>query len=970
MKILLWAALTALLLPAANSALAQAQDDKCLPVLGNWSWTPDEVNTNRRVLAQIRTDPAARDVPLVSINHLRKYSECRKWAADHQSMIFYELLRTHDALSAVKRLFDLGAGMSTSYVAGGIFSGVVARTGVGTLLTTSATNTLDDWVFGDWEEQQGDALEAAYQALRSENPGVSDGALIDRLKDRMMAWGSSPQTVKWMDDVLMKFTVRRLLTDRQPKPVANPYQALRRAVTTVDAAFASKKPTTDLTIANAKAVAESASAGLAVGRQADWSMLDRKYKLIQRSLGSAAPGAISDAVTDAQKRNSLGLTREETEAIADELKRRQALSKGVSSAKEIGRHSAELATLSTSLGWKEGAKAFTALGDSSVAYSQLLQSLAGSTLGPPGPWQLISAANAVFSLGNSLSRAFGGGGKKDDGLAKALEHIFAALRSIDHQLQGLRQEQRENFEYAQRHLEVLVELASNDALAGVQSCRRMSAAYERWVSSTGLVDLRKALSDPNADQSMRLRATQCMEWLNSGASIPFMPNGINVLFKQRLETATKVAKFEQESAGFKNRGFLLAEKYYPLLLSLLDDEATLSSLQDRTFVYEPIENASELGERMLQAGYPFAKDWRLGDYMRPLLSSATVAAVATSALVLKPAAAFLDDANSVGKIDASFGTFAAVERELFALVLVALAQERLMSGSPIAERVDSILEESDLRQALAARDTCAAVRGANLARCAVDTGVSTKLDIEKCEVKPNPQGVTWCSKWGLRQFKAKTEAAASALKAFPTLRQNVLLVRLWRLGGRERTSRTWAPRYKQALGLRGNAEHGGRDAGALLLSRMFNGLRVVQLSSAVLNEQLDAYINDGVYFTRLAGACDGIRSRDLLGIARCVDGACNYEIGRDDEGEPRIFKRGTKQMKEDAEEDAQACVMAAMPDPTRFADASLLRTGGSAELGEIAAKLSMSISFDEVFRRLTNDDRAALVGTLRPLTYP
>jgi hypothetical protein len=961
---------------ALVAPLATAQDN-CLPVVGNWTWTADEINSNRRAIDSIEAATSAKVDPPVIITNWNKYKECTRWMTDHHAAIFYDLLQAHDDAAVTKRFFDIGVGGALAYTGAALFTGLVAKVGAASLLQTHGGNILDDWVFGTEPEKEfADAAWTTFKALKAANPNDSDGQLLQKLKDRLTTWKVQSSTLNWLDDTLVKVIVREkvLGNDSKTPTIPNAEARARQSLKRVDDQIKAHQSTISKTIDASKRVAEAGGKTFAdSASRSDWDALNKKYRELQSTHGGATDAAIQAAATDEVKRKALKLSKDDVDALANELARKAVLREGIKSANELKQNSAELANLSMNLQWDEGARVFSELSASADAYGKLLGALAGSALGPPGPMQYVAAANAVFSIGGSLSRVFGGrGGGGDDGLARALKQIFAALRSLSEQLRDLRKEQRENFEYAQRHLEVLIELSSGESLNGVEACRRMNFTFAQWGATTGGRDIRAAIEDRKTAPSLMKYAMECKTWLTQARSYPFTANGVNVLYKQRLQAAAAVAgRYQQQTVEFKNKGFLLTEEYFPSLLSLIDQDKVTVAFQDRAFIFEPVEDQIDIGPRMQKVNFQIGSGWKLSNHVDQLLSSATIATVAESVLLMKPAAALLSNATSIGEIDQSYGQFADTEREFYGLILVSLAQERLMSGAPLAEVVDDVLTEDDQRETLARLESCGPKGSAARVACAIKMNVPADFDFEACTPVPDPAKTSLCAKWGRNQFNARVAAAVASLKAFPTLRQNVLAVRLWRAAHRSQNATNWTPAYASAWTLGDSTSSDAQnDAGSLVLSKMFRGLDVRRLSTqSPVGPELDPYLAKGRYFVRLAGRCEGMKHRALSGITECSNLVCTYDIGKDEEGKTRVIKTTDKAPKVDGDkDDPKACIVAALPEPEDFQSGALLRTGGALRLERLSSLFAMSIGFDKVFQSLTNDDRATLLKYYRPVT--
>lgn len=970
--------LALLLSTVLSPALSYAQGaEKCLPVAGNWTWTPDEVLRNEAQVKRILQDPKAHMNPPVAVISMAKYTDCVHWMTDHEAYVFNELLMAHEGLKANKSIFDFLNGSAIDFSTGSIFTGFAGKVGAGSLISKEVKSILDDVVFGGTDEEFAAAAASMFVKFEQANPKESAGQIKERIKDQLKAWGNvrEASTLKWMDDTLDKVILGQMANRFTPYAADKAEQIAKAKVIKVEKTFKENRPVLDRVVSGAEKAAASAPESVAGAESPDWPGLNKKYKDIRQAFGDVADEKIRAAATDSALRKRLNLTESDVGALVHEIGRRETLLNGTEQAKQLAKDGSQLAALSTNLGWPEGARVFNELSSAANQYANLMGALAGAALGPPGPMQMVAAANAVFSIGGSLSRVFGGGGsKQDDGLAKALQQIFTALRTISDQLRDLRKEQRDNFEYARRNLEVLIELSANQAFEGVESCRRTNFAYSDWIARTGGTEFRLALTSPVADPSLSLRAKSCYKWMRTTGMLPFNLNGINVLYKQRLAKVAEVAaKYPNQEVEFKNKGFVLAEVTFPQLRALLDATDPTVLLYDRDNLMEPNRPTDDIGKRMALAGHSIGVRWELENYLDQMLSSATVATVVESSLTMKPAAAWLANAGTIEETDQAFGQYASIERELYALLLIALAQERLMAGTHVAEQVDQILAESDRLANAAAMRSCLTTNRYspdNRATCSVVTSLPYDTDVTECPSVPNKDAASLCARWGTAKFQSMNAAAIAALKAFPTMRQNVLAARLWRIAGRGKLARDWAPRYRLAWDLQSAPSDLGKDAGAIALEQLFSGVEVMKLADhAVLNKQNDPFVQDGVYFARLAGQCQDIKERVLLQVASCDGVKCSHSLGKDDQGQDQIIEAVTGKPAKDLGENKEACIMGAMPTPELFASGSLLTTVAASRLSELSAHLSMSLAFDQVFQTMNNDDRATLLRNYRPAFF-
>lgn len=972
-------AFTGTILVTGFSAIvnAQAVEPRCLPVAGNSLWTANEIETNRTRIAYHERVVGEKFTAPVYANYRRKYDDCVAWMRDSESKVMYDLLGQYESMQGVRSLVvePLEVGLNLALSPLGPYGAPIKK---------RVLQGTQEMLFGKDAGAEIENIAAARVVdLQKKFPNDSLTQIMNRLKTELARTGQDlggleDSTTNWLDGVAHKVMLKRLMSEERPF-AADAQQSQQRLVAKVRQ-FEQGAKQQKTSVAQLKAQAELAAKSLqqgtlppaAGGAVADWDRLSKAKKELVAQVGSesTANGMLKAALGNDTLRRELGMSPEDLKALNEDIARRDSLRMAERSAKDIAAKSAELATAFNNLGWDEGARAFTALAQASDGLANAANALLSTAAGPPGPWQMLGAFNSMFSVANALSGAFGRAKRPDDGLAKALRQIYAGLRTVSEQLAQMRKEQSEHFRYAERSLDVLVELASNGALAGAKACQAMGEIRADWSRRTGGQDLLDALDSPLADALMEQRARECYIWLISAETIPIGDNGINVLFTQRLTSATDIAaRYQNELAAFKNLGFQRAERDWPALRSLVDSTPITITLKDRVSWSEPLIQVDDLGIRMKKAGLSRGESWTLSSLLdaKRMVSTATVATAAQGALVLQPALTKLVAAPSVAEADQAHGAFASILRDLYALTLVNVAQERLIAGGPIAEHVDLLLEESDLRSDRSRLGECLA-RGRLRAECAAATGVSPTLEVEACALVPNSDAKSFCARWGQRRFDAMVANAVTAIKAFPILRQNVLGARLWRLGRAHAHGVKGAPLYESALESRVNTLDPSADPGAIELSRLFGGLRIVPLGdSDVSDRQLDPHLKNGSYFARLAGACSGIRQRVLLMVSSCDGIGCSFEIGKTEEGKAHLVHRGQpNKLRGPEEKDANACVMAAMPSTEEFSHGRILATASLERIHSLSERLAMSIVFDNAYQAAGQDERALIALRLRP----
>lgn len=971
-----------------SSARAQAQqEDPCLPVSSNSYWTLEDIQRNQAAIDRIKNAPGkiAKVDPPVAVQYLPKYLDCKRWIRDSETYITRELLANYEVMQGIPRLFYAGVGLVLGRVD-------LDRLGpMGSLVERKVTGGLHDIFFGDLEKTGVvPMIESMFVQLQKQHPDDSLETILGRISGELKSAGSGfsglkPETIRFFEATARDLGMRQVLGTWKPfkrtdQEVATAKARLRQ----VDKMIAAKTEAVDGVKRQSAAIGGaikkvSSPTSSAPSNTRDWTRLSGLYRQLVASSGrDQAERTLNNAASDPKLQQALGISSDDAKALADDITAKAQLRVAAESARNVTDRSKELAQLANNLGWSEGASQFSNLASAASSFEQIATSLA-SAAGPPGPWQMVGAANGAFALAGALSNAFGGGGqKKDDGLAKALGQIMEGLRSINRQIADMRQEQRDHFAYAERYLELLVSMSAAEALSGISACQRTLLGYETWTETTDTRDVLVALTRPNSASDLRLRASQCKDWLWDDRFIPVGPGGVNPVYKQLLTVANDIAsRNDTIMAGFKNRGFLRTESYFPQLHSLVTTDDAPGLLSDRRSWLDQPTKSIDINERLVQTGHSIAGDWTVERLSDQLLSTSTVVTAAEAALLLQPASAALGSDGALRRLsdadtDAAHGMHSSVLRDLYGLALVALAQENLIAGGPVARLVDQLLDQSDVRDAELKIQKCVDESSAARISCASSMGVPLVAIGEECGMEPKPKAQTLCAKLGIRKFDEQVKAARLAIANFPTLRQNVLIARMWRLSSRETAKQRWAPNYEHALLERVETLDSSNDPGAFALRQIFNDMPVVQLGSTKAAGGLgDQYITEGIYFSRLSGSCDGIGERILIGSAVCKLGRCDAFIGRDVEGEQRILDVDTKKRHEAKPDDPELCIMGALPSAQEFGQGRILETVALQRIRDVVERLAMTITFDRVYATTDpakHSDRWAIVDSLRPPT--
>lgn len=950
------------------SAQSNDTQNKCMPVAGNWHWTHDDEIGNRRLVENLKKNPGAVAVDPVANTYRSRYMDCLLWMNDSDVYIVRDIARSYEGIHNSIDLFDTGSSIALAHPAGWLVPNAAAKVGLRGLLAAGSGSSLSELLFDNPDQSLTKDLVNEFHRQRNAPGSPNDAQIVEGLTSRLRGLGLETETVTWVENTLAKAA----LSPRGQPAVdraSGSSKAADAAALQANGRIKEAKQRVVQMQGNLGNTAERGAASMAAANFSSSRPLRDAYIALVSQYGEGgASSLLSAAAGDDEKSNLLGLTGDEASLISKDVEARRSMRESADQARQASRSARDLAGIAEALNWSEGARVFGGLAEVSNAYAGLLESLAGTAMTPPGPWQMVSAANQMFAMAGGLQRVFGGGAKRSDGgMKKSMEQIFKGLQTLSEQLRELRREQQDHFAYAERNLEVLVEVAAVQALDGVQACRRTSLLLAEWASRTGGTDARDAIASDAADPSLALRAKQCHDWLRAASTMPFGPGGVNVLFKQRLHKAAEVAaRHPQANAGFKNRGFHSAERDYPALRALLDDEDVPMLLGDRRSWHDPLSIGLDIGPRMMNAGHVVGGGWRMAEVSLQLLSAPTVAAIAESSLLLKPATAMLEDTKSLADSDRAFGVHASIEREMYALVLVALAQERLMSGVAVAERIEAILHESDVREKHDRFSECTA-RRQDAVTCGWKAGQPPNFVIENCTPKPVDNAPTFCGRWGKVRFEQKVADAKVAVRSYPVLRQNVLMARLWRMSNKHQLAADWAPRYRLAVVQNDAPTDLSADPAALILRRIFPDLLIQLLGKTeVVNGSTDVFMQHGRYFTRLTGQCSGIAERVLSTRAVCKAGHCDLSVGVDKDGKSRVLDKNNKPHSDDEEVKSDVCVMAALPTPDQFERSTILLTSGVERLELLAAQLAMSIGFDKAYLEMGNDDRAKVVRKYRP----
>ena len=974
---------TALLAAAPDAAQAQAQqDDPCLPTATRSYWTLDEVELNQRTIARMEKEPGVRiDPPVVGPN-LSKYLDCKRWMRDSETYVVHELLMKYEVMQGIPRLFDAGAELSLGY------AGFERLGPLGAMVKGKVTKGLHDALFGDLEKTGiVPLIENMFVELQKQHPNDSLEAILGRVTGELRRPGSgftglAPESIRYFESTVRDLGLRQMLgTWKAHKPTEQQVSAAKTRLLESNKAIAAKSKAVEEAKQQAAKVGDSikkvsSPASSPSASATDWTRLTGVYRqLVSTSGREQAEKVLTKAASDPVLQKSLGLSPAEAKALSEDIASKAALREASASARALADKSKEFAELAGNLGWADGAFQFSNLASAASSFEQITTALASSA-GPPGPWQMVGTANSAFALAGALSNAFGGRQKRDDSLAKALGQILEGLRSINRQIADMRQEQREHFAYSERFLEVLVEMSATDALSGIGACQRTLLAYTAWASAADTPDVRAALARPGPANELRLRASQCKDWLWDARAIPLGPGGVNIVYKQLLTVANEVAaKHQPAMAGFKNLGFLRTESHYPQLRSLVEADEAPGLLSERRNWLDQPTKAVDINQRLSLVGHTVAADWTVARLSGHLLSTSTVVTAAEAALLLQPAAAALSSDGLLrvldeAEADIAHGTHASVLRDLYGLALTALAQENLIAGGPVASLVDQLLAQGDTREAQLQVQECIASTNASRIACALSLGVPADEVQEACALEPKPDAATLCARLGAHRFEEKVKAARVAVANFPTLRQNVLAARLWRLSSRDATRERWSPGYAHALEQRVDTLDPGLDAGGVALRRLFKDMPVVQLGKTqIADNRNDQYLEEGIYFSRLSGDCDGITERALIGVAICKQGRCDARIGKDDEGRLRILNAETGKPHSSKPDDPQLCTMAALPSAQEFGQARILETMSLLRVRDVVERLAMALAFDHVYASTApgnHSERWAIIDSLRP----
>gem|GEM_PF-5291704 len=976
-----------------NPLAADAKGEQaCAAVPGNSYWTADEILYAQNLRFMVGKEvvlpsaPGALDI---------KYQRCLREIDDATAFNAHEVMQIYEDITgwsnSTSKLGAIALGMLVP--ADAALGGWLTKKAIGESVSSLARHING----GSATEIEGLITNMLLQEIKVK-PNASPQeilTLLDRIKNKIKSdTGYSTldaSTLRLLDSAAI-VAMSRLAEVRQRgqdiSQIQEPYKDSEAKTKIKKFEADLRERNKRITSAQSAAGQAAAAAGIHIQssnqKNADWNSLrERRQKLVERIGTAEADSALAEASKDPEALRNLAetlqLSNHETQILADDAHTRLELKKLSDDVKLRTKVISEMATLAENIGWNEGATSFAAAVKAAGDFSFLLDGLA-SFVGPPTPLQGLQMANSMFSLAGSLSSAFGSRKSTDDGLGNAIKQILSGLKAINDQLAQMRKEQREHFAYAERHLEILVELAASEQWAGLDSCRSALAELSAFTAVTGITELRTALAEslfPDAD------ARSCASWLMQPNVSPITFDGHDVrpVYKQLVSTGAKVAGAHAPLvAELKNQNFEEAEKSFPLLRSLLDDKDATGLLEPRTRWSGPSTFAvDDIGERLKAAGRNVGQTWKVSDLTHQMLSTPTVLQTAKAAIVLRPAASMLlPDSSGVASNDQSDRKHINFRNNIlgaqFAISLVALAQENLLSGALLADHIDILLDEADQREALAKLISCRklapmaiCLMRADLeqlpvvAGCDYQTGDPAAKCLS-CPEKPNPSASTMCSRFGKQAFERRVASARASLLAFPTLRQNVLGARMWRLADRRTHHEHWMPRYSWAMAYVESVDHNqdkatlakSNEQGLLALRKLFPTMNVRSLGNAKPDDAIiDGYLTSGTFFTRLAGQCEGISERAQLGISECSGGNCEFIVAETRQGRLHLQKRETGILREPGQRSREnVCVMAALPSAPAFGEGLLWQTEGAGRLRKIVEQMSVMLAIERAYDEL------------------
>jgi hypothetical protein len=984
----------ALCMLARTSEAAEVNPGQaCAPVPGSTYWSADELVYAQNLRYMVGKDVVLPTAPgALSI----KYERCLREMDDATAFNAHQVMQTYESMSGwTKMTTKLGA-MAMGWL-------VPADAGLGGWLSkkafSSGSSGLARQINGGAEtEIEGLMTNMLLQEAKS-NPNAGPQeilAIVDRIKTKIKSdigyTKLDTATLRLLDSAAIVAAKRTVEIRRQGQNVTTVQEPNKDTLGRARIKqFESEMRVRAKRVVDAQtsigAAAEGAGKHLQASgpERADWQNLRDKRMGLAKQLGeeqadAALASASKDAAAVQNLATSMGLSTSEAQMLADDAQRRLSLKQLSAKVKTTNQVVSEMATLAGNVGWNEGAASFAAAAQAAINFGSMVDLLAGM-VGPPSPLQGLQMANSMFALAGGLSGAFGGGSKSaDDGLGKAIRQILAGLQSINEQLALMRKEQREHFAYAERNLEVLVELAASEQWSGLDACRSAVSQLAALTADTGITDLRTALGLPNYPDA---DARTCAAWLMEPTVNPIKFDGKDVspVYKQLVSVATTIAASHGPAvAGLKNQNFAEAEVAYPRLRSLVNDDEAVKLLEPRVRWSGPVAfDVADIGPRLREAGRVVGQDWAVRDLTRQMLSTPTVLQSAQAAVMLRAAAGMLlQDYPGVASQDQSDRKHVNYRNNVlgtqFAISLVALAQENLMSGALLAEHIDVLLEEGDQREALASLVTCrahdsmaACLMRANLPELPVISGCARAggEPAEKClpcPQPPDPAGTTLCSRFGKQAFDDRLAVARASVFAFPTLRQNVLGARMWRLAGRAQHHEQWMPRYAWAMGYveadgkdqSTQARTQAQDLGLFALRQLFPTMAIRTLGEARPDDApIDGYLTTGTYFSRLAGQCNGISERAQLGISACSDGQCAFVVDKTEQGRLRLKNAVKNAWREPGERsNNNACVMATLPSSRVFGEGLLWQTEGAGRLRAVVDRLAAMLAFERAYDQL------------------
>jgi hypothetical protein len=976
----LYVALLVMQLGVSHAQVANVNQaaDPCAPVPGSTFWTLDEINANEYFRNQLEKKPGARVIePALGPRNAAKYGECRRQVFMTDAWIANELAQNYWAVSGAPKRFE----DKVEFVLG--LTGMT-----GTIVGSTAARGLSSMFFSDRSDAEFPSLiRGVLQNFQRQHPERSIPESVDALIAQMKAM-NPPLDAKTIEhfQTEARWQAYRLEADARMNgritagTTTGSIDELKTSLRGIDSGIKKAGQQAKKIADKTAQLADDIKSAKPPRKGLDWALLEKKYNDAVKQYGrDAVDSLIKSDAPDTSALQTMGLTMEDGVALSSRANAARSAAKIADNAKKIEDDARTIATTAAIVGWTEGARVFSAVSATAGHVHTMFSALQGTATAPPGPLQYLAAVNAMFALGGSLQGAFGGGGDQGgDGLGRAINAIFSELRAIQRQLAEIQREQREHFVFIERNLNTLVQLAHVQAMGGWHACKSVLDHHDAWskaTQSSSLSSRREFLYGDLRQTGASHVAAQCVDWLWAADRSPIIQRSINPVYKSVVASVAQAADLQADATDqqFRQRYELFLQHYSGLLaVAAVEPAIPLGAVQ--THWHRTPTTVPDIGTRAVQFGQPQGADWTFKRLTADHINTVAVVRSAEAAMLLAPVVDLIgpdgerDPGEALGskRNETHYGKLV----ELHSLALAALASESLQAGTTTAQRIDLLLDEDD--RVRRDDDVRNCLLQADSSSCLAQLQVISRELPDSCPEKIELAALRLCPKLGRARFIEVARHARNAVKHFPTLRQNVLAARMWRIGDRDKRSHVAMPSYRFALSLQTSAsEPESKDLSFQLLRILFPNMSLRKLEGEpVTNGIADAYLTDGIYFSRLTGNCEGIRNKHMLLRTSCLAGQCDLVERDRKDGLGRELVRAKDQViaSKVADDDPNACVMASLPDPEEFEQGRVLMTEGLRTIERTADRLAVMLAYERTYRdtRLSNTQKWRIAMRYRP----